>query len=153
MHRSGRGEAVTTPFAIDAATGSIRIGDAILLEPRQRIAAIESKIAGWLIGSRDMGNGYAWLSLNGLSFGGEPAGLALCFHDGRFEQASWNVDIPGATLDDGWPTREAIDAEIAFVRRVLADGMGLRPGKTLWGELWCDFDAKGFLASNGLRYR
>lgn len=142
-----------TPFSIDPGTGNIQIGETILLEPRSRIATIEPMVADWLAGSSDMGNGYAWLNLTDLSFGGAPAGLALCFHDGRFEQASWNVDLPDATLEDGWPTREAIDAEIAFVRRTLATEMNISLGKTTWGELWCDFDGKAFLASNGLRYR
>lgn len=141
------------PFSIDAATGAIRIADAVLLEPHQAMAAIEPAIADRIAGSRNMGNSYAWLNLQGLTFGGQPAGLALCFHNERLDQASWNVDIPGAALEGGWPTREAIDAEILFVRGVLTAEMGLRPGKTLWGEIWSDFDAKGFMASNGLRYR
>ena len=144
---------MTTPFRIDPETGIIRIGDAVVLKPHQTAAMIEPRVADWLTRSSDMGNGYAWLHLQGLSFGGHPAGLALCFHDGRLEQLSWNVDLPGAALEDGWPTREAIDEEIAFVRGILTADMGLRPGKTAWGEIWCDFDAKGFLASSGLRYR
>jgi hypothetical protein len=142
-----------TSFTIDPSTGAIHIGDAIVLEPRQRRAAIEAEVSAWLAHSNDMGNGYAWLHLRGLRFGGHEAGLALCFHDGRLEQASWNVDLPGATLEDGWPTQAAIDDEIAFVRRVLTDDMGLPPGETSWGEVWSAFDAKGCIASNGLRYR
>jgi hypothetical protein len=140
-------------IAIDPDTGDIRIGDSVVLTPRQAFATIEAVVANWLTGSSDMGNGYAWLHLKGLTFGGHDAGLALCFHDGRFEQASWNVDLSGATQEEGWPTREAIDEEIAFVRRILAADMGLKTGGMPWGEIWSSFDAKGFLASNGLRYR
>lgn len=129
------------------------MGDSVLLTPYQSQATAEPLVADWLTGSSDMGTGYAWLHLQGLTFGGHSAGLALCFHDGRFEQASWNVDLPGATLEDGWPTREAIDEEIAFIRGILVADMGLEPGRTPWGEVWSSFDAKGFIASNGLRYR
>ncbi len=67
--------------------------------------------------------------------------------------ASWSVQLPNAPMDGGWPTREAIDAEVSFVRDVLANEMSLRTGVTPWGAVWSCFDPKGFLASNGLRYR
>jgi len=35
-----------------------------------------------------MGSGYAWLELNGLTFGDEPESLALCFHHVRLTEAS-----------------------------------------------------------------
>lgn len=144
---------MTAAFSIDPATGAVRIGDAGLLTPNQSKVAVEPGITRFLTRSRDLGNGYEWLTLGGLSFGGQPATLSLCFHNDRFEQASWSVQLPDAPMAGGWPTREAIDAELSFVRKVLTKDMGLHVGKTAWGEVWSHFDAKGFLAGNGLRYR
>lgn len=141
-------------FWIERSSGCIRIGD-VRLEPGQAKGEIEPRVAPLVGGSRDHGNGYEWLELRGLSFGGEAAALSLCFHDGRFEEASWSVQLPDAP--EGWPTREAIDAEIAFVRRILASQLDFDPAREemrfAWGEVWSSLDPKGFLASNGLRYR
>jgi hypothetical protein len=30
--------------------------------------------------------------------------------------------------------------------------MDIRPGDMSWGQVWSQFDPKGFLASHGLRY-
>lgn len=144
---------MTAAFSIDPATGAVRIGDAGLLAPNQSKDSVEPAVARFLTQSRDLGNGYEWLTLGGLTFGGQPATLSLCFHDHRFEQASWSVQPPDAPMEGGWPTREAIDAELSFVRKVLTQDMGLHVGKTAWGEVWSRFDARGFLAGNGLRYR
>ena len=54
-------------------------------------------------------------------------------------------------MEGGWPTRDAIDKEVAFVRDILARGGLIR--KFGWGEVWSGYDAKSFIASNGLRYR
>ena len=66
------------------------------------------------------------------------------------------VDLPGATLEDGWPTQVAIDAEVAFMRRTLATALGrkLAGGRARfeWGEAWARFDPKGFMANSGIRY-
>lgn len=140
-------------LSIDRDTGSIRIGDVVLLESNQTKDLIEPKVATLLAGSRDHGNGYEWLDLRGLSFGGQPARLSLCFHDGRLEQASWGVRLTDAPMEGGWPTREAIDSELSFVRETLARDMEIYPGRMPWGEVWSSFDAKGFMAANGLRYR
>lgn len=138
---------------IDRNTGDIRIGDVTTLRPNQTKSSIEPMIANLLKGSRDHGNGFEWLDLRDLTFGGEPAGLSLCFHNGRLEQASWNVQLPGAPMESGWPTRDAIEHELLFVRGTLTQDMNIQPGKMPWGEVWSSFDAKGFLAANGLRYR
>ena len=140
-------------LVIDPSSGTIRIGDAIRLESHETRASVESKVADLANGARDHGNGYAWLYLGGLTFGSQPAGMGLCFHDDRLEQIDWNVRLPDAPMEGGWPTREAIDDELSFVRSVMVNEMGLTIGQTTWGEVWSAFDAKGFLASNGLRYR
>lgn len=144
-------------MVIDRRTGCIRLGAEVCLKPNQAREAIEPVGAAWLKGVRDLQNGYAWLNLQGLTFGGEETGLSLCFHDGRFESAAWSVHLPGAPMEGGWPTREAIDAEIAFVCRVLATMFGRKREtdrmRFLWGEVSSSFDEKGFLASNQIRYR
>ena len=142
-------------ITIDPQTGALSVGG-LQLRPFQSESEIEPQTADLLERSRDHGNGYEWLYLGGLSFGGQPASLALCFREARLEQASWSVQIPDAPMQDGWPTREAIEEELTFVRSILA-GFGIKVGggskKLPWGEVWSSFDAKGFLASNGLRYR
>lgn len=144
-----------TQVTIDPQTGSLGVGN-FRIEPLQSKSEVEPQIAPLVEGTRDHGNGYEWLYLGGLTFGGQPALVGLCFHDGRLEQASWDVQLPDASMEGGWPTRDAIDKEVAFVRGILAgDGMDVRQGAAEfpWGEIWSGFDAKGFLASNGLRYR
>lgn len=140
-------------ISIDRDSGSIRIGDVALLKPHQRKDAVETQVANLLASSRDHGNGYEWLNLRGLTFGGQPASLSICFHDGHFEQASWNVGLADAPMEAGWPTRDAIDNELSFVREALARDMAIHAGQMPWGEVWSHFDAKGFMAVNGLRYR
>jgi hypothetical protein len=128
----------------------------VRLERGHRRSGVEALVSALVSGERDHGNGYAWLYLRGLSFAGCDAGLSLCFHHGRLSMASWSVTLPDAVLEGGWPTREAIDQEIAFVRAALAREIGYAPGERRmdfdWGEIWSEFDPKGFLASNGLRY-
>jgi hypothetical protein len=149
------GHLMGEPISIDPRTGSINVGEA-RLKPLDTKAETEPLIANLLDAPRFHENGYEWVYLRGLTFGGQPASMGLCFHNGRLEQASWSVQLPNAPMQGDWPTREAIDDEIAFVRGILAsDGMDVRKGamEFFWGEVWSDFDAKGFLASNGLRYR
>jgi hypothetical protein len=140
-------------FSIDRETGSIRIGDTVVFKPGEQKVKVESQVRDLVDGFQDHGNGFEWLTLHRLTFGGRPAHLSLCFHDNLLEQASWSVHLPDAETDGGWPTREAIDAEVAFVLRTLTDEMGIHAGLFPWGEIWSSFDAKGFIAANGLRYR
>jgi len=67
-----------------------------------------------------------------------------------------SVSLPGATLEDGWPTQAAIDAEVAFMRRTLGAALGCKlsggHAHFNWGEAWARFDPKGFMASSGIRY-
>ena len=142
-------------IAIDPRTGAICLGTDIRLEPFQSRRAIEPLVADLIVQRQDHGNGYEWLYLGGLGFGGHPASLSLCFHGGRLERASWNVMLPGAPLQDGWPTQEAIDAEVDFVRTLLArEGLALDGGSRscAWGSLWSEYDPRAGLASHGLRY-
>jgi hypothetical protein len=148
---------MATSISIDPTTGSICIGGDVRLMSNDPKAAVEPQLADWLNGSRNHGNGYEWLYLSGLNFGGHPASLSLCFHEDRLVQAAWGVQLPDAPNEGGWPTREAIDDELRFVQAILTKDMGftagLGRGQYPWGEIWSDFDDKGFLASNGVRYR
>jgi hypothetical protein len=145
--------AMPLAFSIDRDDGAMLVGDHRLSAGQSR-RDVERLLAAQVKGGRDFGNGYAWLDLEGLSFGGQPAWLSLCFHHGRLSEASWSVALPGAP--EGWPTREAIDEEVEFVRAVLAQEIGFAPsGDSMtfpWGEVWSLFDPKGDLAANGLRY-
>ena len=138
-------------FSIDRHTGTIRIGEVTSVAAHQPKVDVLLRVSELITGFRDLGNGYDWLDLRKLTFGGQPAALSLCFHHGLLSQAGWSVQLPDAPAEDGWPTREAIDAELAFVRRAL-DEMGVGTGHLSWGEVWSGFDEKGFLASSGLRY-
>ena len=142
-----------TPFAIAPKTGDILLGGIISLEPKQAKDLIEPKVLDLLGSSRDHGNGYEWLALQKLSFGGQPAGLSLCFYNGQLQQATWSIQLPGARVEDNWPTQEAIEAEVTFVKKTLSEEMGLFVGQQAWGEIWSVFDQKGFIASNGLKYQ
>ena len=144
---------MSASFSIDRETGSIHIADTVFLKPGEHKVVVEPQVRDLVDGSQDHGNGFEWLNLDRLTFGGLPAHLSLCFHENLLEQASWSVRLPGAETDDGWPIREAIDAEVAFVLRTLTDEMGIHTGLFPWGEIWSRFDAKGFVAANGLRYR
>lgn len=143
------------PFSIAPQDGSMLVGD-VRLGGGQSRSRVERAVSALVKGAVDHGNGYAWLYLGALSFAGYDAGLSLCFHQGRLSQASWSVSLPKAESEAGRPTREAIEEEIGFVRAALARDIGLPPGESGmrfdWGEVWSEFDPKGFLASNGLRY-
>ena len=148
------GDGMGIQIKVDPQTGTMTVGG-LLFEPLQAKSEIEQQIAQLITGTQDHGNGYEWLYLGGLTFGGQSATLSLCFHLGRLEQAGWSVNLPDAQTEGGWPTREAIDQEITFVRdTLLQDGFAINDGRLEfgWGEMWCGFDAKGFLASSGLRY-
>lgn len=144
---------MATAFSINRDTGTIRIGQVGSLAANQRKVEIMPDVSDLVAGSPDHGNGYDWVDLHNLTFGGQPAMLSLCFYDDLLKEARWSVQLPNASTEGGWPTRATIDAEIAFVRRALAEEMGIGAGTLSWGEVWSSFDPKGFLAANGLRYR
>ncbi len=117
----------------------------------QEKSNIEALASQWLGGSRDLQNGYEWLKLRDLTFGKQLAGLSLCLHERKLVSAHWGVSLPGAVTEEGWPTRQAINQEIKFVRRILVamfqteltDGGLVFP----WGTVWSRF------ASHGVSYR
>jgi hypothetical protein len=154
--RAVKTDRMTVPISIDPADGALAIGDGVMLTAFQRQQRVAPLVAPWQLGERDFGNGYAWLDLNGFTFGGLPANLSLCFAFGRLEQASWGVRLPGQESGGGWPSAEEIDEEIAFVRAELARQLGVASiGEQLgfdWGTVWSLYDRKGGLPAHGLRY-
>ncbi|MGF6460847.1 hypothetical protein ACVKU6_000559 [Stenotrophomonas sp. PvP086] len=147
----------TLPMRLDPADGSIQLGHlTTLICPTLSLEEARIAFATLMHGERDAGTGYHWLSLHRVSLGGAPAGISLCFHGQQLDMVTIGVDLPGATLEDGWPTQVAIDAEVAFMRRTLATALGrkLAGGRARfeWGEAWARFDPKGFMASSGIRY-
>src|ERR1700679_2992520 len=97
-------------LSVDPPSGALRIsGLSTDISAGLKKADIERVLAAFARGGRDHGNGYEWLSFGGLSFGGYPCGLGLCFFEGRLTMAKWNVSLPDAPMEGGWPTRGAID--------------------------------------------
>jgi hypothetical protein len=142
-------------LSIDPASGALRIGGlTATISAGQKKADIEPLLEPFARGVRDYGNGYEWLNFGGISFGGYPCGLALCFFEDRLVEASWSVALPDAPMEGGWPTRKAIDDEVRFVQKVLTEQLGQPPHAAAfgWGKVWSAFDSKGFLAANGIRY-
>ncbi len=145
------------PMRLDATDGSIQLGNLpTLIGPTLSRDEARIAFATLVRGEHDVGTGYHWLSLHRLSLGGAPAGISLCFHGQQLDMVTMGVDLPGATLEDGWPTQAAIDAEVAFMRRTLATALGRKLAggcaRFNWGEAWARFDPKGFMASSGIRY-
>lgn len=136
-------------FAIAGCPLSIGVG----LEHRAAMDALGKFYNGGV----DHRNGYQWIYLDGLSFGGVPAGMSLCFLRERLSEVHWSANLPDAELDEGWPTQAAIEGEVAFVRMTLAR-MSAKPeftGRSIhaWGEVWSGVDAKAGIASSGVRYK
>jgi hypothetical protein len=122
------------------------------LSRQDAVAALSSHFRSAL----DHGNGCEWLSFQGVTFGSQPCGLALLFRHGTLTEIHFSVMLTGAKMESGWPTRAAIDAELAFVRQELSTQLkatvGEREAKFSWGVAWSAFDPKGFQASSGIRY-
>ncbi|WP_157582399.1 hypothetical protein [Rhodanobacter spathiphylli] len=144
-------------ISFDSNDGSIRIATVacpIAQGMRQEVAA--SELAAFFRNQTDHGNGYVWLAFHQLTFNGQPCGVSLCFHLGKLESAHFGVALPDSPREGGWPTRQAIDAEISFMRQALSHSFSrsFSTGQEqfTWGAVWSLFDAKGFQASSGIRY-
>lgn len=157
MHSPAQHAAHVLPLILNATDGSIQLGNLpTLIGPTLPRDEARVAFATLMRGERDVGTGYHWLSLHQLSLGGAPAGISLCFHGQQLDMVTVGVDLPGATLEDGWPTQAVIDAEVAFMRRTLGAALGRKlaggHARFGWGEAWARFDPKGFMASSGIRY-
>lgn len=139
------------------ADGSMIIkGHPLIIGPGLPLETVQAGLVPFYRSHVDHGNGYQWLTFAGVEFGGHPCGFSLCFHLGRLTRVHWGVALPDEKVEGGWPTREAIDEEISFVRGILAQAFGRSFATGLerfpWGTAWSVFDAKGFQASAGLCY-
>ena len=149
---------MNTPFTLSFVDGSFQIQDcpARIAAGYSRVDA-ESDLAAFHNGGVNHQNGYEWVYLDGLSFDGESSAMSLCFYKGALSEVHWSVNLPGAELEDGWPTQRASDDEIAFVRSALARLSGkpdFSGSQVLsWGSVWSGFDAKGGVANSGVRYK
>lgn len=147
-----------TSLVLEASTGAVRLapGGASL-----RAGCDESQASAALgplvVATIDHGNGYRWLQCKGLTLFSMPCGIGFCFDHGALRELHFGVALPGAVLEDGWPTRAAIDQEIGFMRehlgRVFARSFRTGREEFSWGVVWSAFDQKGYQASSGLRYR
>lgn len=144
-------------LTINPLDGSIRIvGIALALSKSTAREDAMSALSSQFRNSNDFGTGYEWLSFHHVTLGGQPCNFTLGFHLGKLEDAQFSVTLPGAKTEEGWPTRQAIDEELTFMRKELSAQLGVKLGKHdarfPWGSVWSTFDPKGFQASTGLRY-
>jgi hypothetical protein len=147
---------VTPDLTIDPASGALQLGGLdVTVEAGAARDRVERRLADLIRGRRDHGNGYHWLYLGGLSFGGWRCDVGLCFFEDRLAEASWSATPPERPTDAGWPSPEEIDRELAFVREELKRQLGRDASEAslAWGEVWSVFDPKGGMAANGLRYK
>jgi hypothetical protein len=147
---------VAFDLSIDRDTGSLLIGFNIRFGVADRRPGVTELVAPLIHHVRDLGNGYVWVNIRGLTFGEHACAASICFSADRVHQFSWSAWLPDAEADGGWPMREAIDDEIKYVRGVLSEQLDrdFKRGEEVfpWGCAWSRFDPKGIQASNGLRY-
>ncbi|MGH8054807.1 MAG: hypothetical protein ACREP4_12900 [Stenotrophomonas sp.] len=144
-------------LTFDPSDGSASIsGIPIRLRGGLSREAVPSALVSFYRSTLNHGNGYEWLSFHGVTFGGHPCGFALCFFHGSMTQLHFSVMLPNTEIESGWPTKGAIDDEIAFVRKELSAQLRTTiadHGSTFsWGVAWSTFDPRGFQASSGVRY-
>jgi hypothetical protein len=142
---------------INSVDGSVNIdGYPIAIKKGLSKDVAASALSKFFRTSIDHKNGYEWLAFQGVNFGDFPCGFSLCFYQGALVELHWSVNLPNCKLENGWPTREAIDSEIKYVRNILSKlfSRNFSSGQESfgWGVVWSSFDAKGFQASAGVRY-
>lgn len=144
-------------ITIDPTTGAVSIGE-ISLTLQEGISYVTAKaeLSPLQRGEQDHRNGYCWLHLHRLSFGGKPAGLGLCFFNSRLCQLHWGVTLREDASDNSWPTQEESDREVVFLREtlrpMLSRSFSSGEERFDWGSVWAAYDMKGGFASAGLRY-
>ncbi len=136
--------------------GLVSIGEGFTLFAGINRERVETGLSNYYRRSIDHRNGYEWLSFGGLKLFEQECGLSTCFYNGRLREIHWSVSLPDAVIENGWPTREAIDQEVSFMRNALGNiftrTFASGTEQFDWGVVWSTFDNKGFLASSGLRY-
>lgn len=137
-------------------TGAITIeGVEMVLAAGLRLDSARSALANFYRRSIDHNNGYEWLSFGGLSFAGRPCNISACFKETKLTEVHLGVSLSDIQ-EAGWPSRQDIEREVAFVRAALSKSLhrSFSSGseKFNWGQVWSVFDPKGFIASAGVRY-
>lgn len=144
------------PILVRPMDGSLHL-DLIVLRASMRLQDVRDALGGRGGQTRDLGNGYVWLFLGALSFGGRPAGLSLCFHEEALEMVTFGVSLPDDQMLDGWPSEESSLRQVRFMKKELECQLGvpLEEGiaRFAWGCAWSRFDPKGFMASAGVSYQ
>jgi hypothetical protein len=150
--------ATSTPLSraliIDPINGSVCIhGCTLVIAADLPKATAAAGLSQFYHRNTDHKNGYEWLMFRGVTFGGQPAGFSLCFYLSKLTEVSFGASLPNAKSEGGWPTREAIDEEVAFVHEELRCQL-MRPFQSgperfPWGVAWAEFDAKGFTPARG----
>jgi len=144
-------------LTIDPEKGTLSIsGCALSLSRKLPRDEVLEGLSPYYSESLDHYNGYQWLSFEHVSFGGQPCGFSVCFHNDALEAVHFGVSLPNDELESGWPTLATIHNQVAFMRtelkkqlrRTLVDGSLT----FAWGVVWCRYDQRGFMASAGLRY-
>lgn len=140
---------------VDAKDGTVHIGSAAVRGGMPLELARDS-LEGLLRNERDVGNGYLWLSVSNVAFGGRPGGLSLCFHQGKLEMVTLGVSLPDDELLEGWPTEESSMRQVMFLRKELERQLLVTfqqgVARFSWGSAWSRFDPKGFMATAGVAY-
>jgi hypothetical protein len=147
----------TTELVISPDDGAIHLsGYSLALRCGLKKEAVRNALAALFRHEQAMGNGFEWLTFHNVTFGKQPCGFAACFKQGALTEVHFSVSLPTAKLEGGWPTREAIEEELAFVRSQLNAQLGTEPNDTStafpWGTVWSMFDPKGFQANSGVRF-
>ncbi|WP_189688231.1 hypothetical protein [Pseudorhodoferax aquiterrae] len=142
-------------FKADDGTATLD-GLSLVLAPGVLRKTVSSVLASLHRTSIYHGNGYSWEVFQNAGLGGQPCRFALGFHDDKLREISVGVSIPGTELENGWPTRAAIEAEVEFVRAVFSQQFcrSFSEGRVSfqWGSAWSMFDAKAVTATSGVRY-
>ncbi|WP_157131691.1 hypothetical protein [Piscinibacter gummiphilus] len=114
-----------SPLAIDPETGHVRLGDhPAAITPAMSIGALREHFASWVSGGRDIGNGYEWVSLSHVRLADRPAGMSLCFFEGRLTMLTLGVTLPDDEEEEGWPTEGTSLRHVAFLKRALERLLG-----------------------------
>jgi len=144
-------------FTIDARTGEIHIeGTAFVIGAQTTRDDVLDALADRIEpGAKTNAAGFTRYRLRSLTFGGEAASLSLSCGPARLESVSFGVSLPDPDLEQGWPTKQETQREIAFVCRTLREmwkqsfnGAATFP----WGSVWASYDVFSHSSSMGLRY-
>lgn len=149
---------MTAALTIEGSTGAICVAsvEARIVDGISRDEAM-SLLSALYVGNTDHRNGYEWLSFGSMTINEMPAGISLCFFEGRLQSVSFGISLPEMQLEQNWPARESSQREVSFMKAYLREQLGKAPARGVyampWGEAWASFDEKGFCASAGLRYK